>query len=1466
MPGFRHIAVLLAASCLAALSAGAAIAQDLVPEGYRAYQLKQAWAQELAPRVRTLVNTSDPAAEVVVDRQMNRILVKGSDAAQRLAAQLIETLDRPAATAAREVKPPKVAGYSVPAQSLDATVAALEADYPPQTGVGITADPRTGQIIIIAPEEVHRAIEARLAAAARSDRGAVAQEGGPAIEPEQDERLAAALDRAQPVSRESRSTILLRNARWSDLEDHLRRAWGDRVHWSTDQAGETSTARFPTSSGKATEISVDRRNNLVTIEGTADAVAAWQRVLQAIDSRERRNESTQLHPLRRADPRQVQQVVEWLNASSQRADNADKQILATLRLDQPRSGSGMVSRIFQPEDREHGVRVAQVDGNQNLQPPANGQGNQFPPPDGNQPEGNQQGPVPGGPLGPTEAAALLQGAGLIGNVQITIIEELDLILIRGRPSDVDAVIRIIEQIEAQSALTRPIVEIYPLRHVDGQALNELLIQIYGDVLSARQGQVTIIPLVKPNSLLLIGRRESVDAVIDLVRRLDTPVAPRTRFRVFSLEYMSATDAEQRLTTFYTNQGVGLGPRVLMVSDYRSNKLIVQGSERDLEEVAEILKAIDTVDDTGAINEIRVFRLTNTLAVELQPVLQDALNGQLQGAGRGSTTGTGGIGQQAIAQVPGGAAGVAGATGAQIRSAALSFLAREGLLLRSGLMFDVRITALNNANALIVVAPSKSMELIAAVIEQLDQLPDAESQIMVYPIVNGDATTLANTLQQIFGQQAGGAQGLAQAALLQAAFQSAAGTGESSLVALRFAVDVRTNSIIATGSKSDLRVVETILVRLDEAGVGQRQTTVFRLKNAPATAVAAAITDLLTQQRAINTADPTLVSPFQQIEREVIVVPEIVSNSLIVSATPRFYKEVVEIVEKLDARPPMVMIQVIIAEVTLDDTEEFGVEMGVQDSLVFDRGIGVVGFPFNTALLGNNSDAVSLATRETLAGQALQNLSLGRTNARLGYGGMVLSAGNESINILIRALQDKRRLQVLSRPQVMTLDNQPAFVQVGARVPYITSTQVTETGTINSTTLENVGLILGVTPRTSPDGLVVMEIDAEKSEVGPEAEGIPISINQNGDVIRSPQINITTAQTTISARSGQTVVFAGLITKSRSRVSHRIPIASDMPVIGRIFRFDSEVESRSELLIIMTPYVVREDHDADVLKHMESSRMSWALADLVEFHGDAGLSPGHGLWGEGEPPAIFPKTDPLTATWRFFMGTGVPETVVPPIVAPVRLWHDSPLPDLLDPFDLRYQLWPWKPLAEPRGPVLNRNREEPYYAPGPADFQAATSGYEILPGAPMNDGNLPNLPAPAPRYGFPRDQPTPYESPPSETPRYSLPQGLAPENGSPQGQPPQPRSSGTNQGASSTVPPVLIAPPAGTGLTNNSSRREAQPSASVYSAGGGNAVSTAQYVDDAVLGAAAQQGAAGGAAIVTRRLFDDRGYTVEEVTP
>jgi hypothetical protein len=371
----------------------------------------------------------------------------------------------------------------------------------------------------------------------------------------------------------------------------------------------------------------------------------------------------------------------------------------------------------------------------------------------------------------------------------------------------------------------------------------------------------------------------------------------------------------------------------------------------------------------------------------------------------------------------------------------------------------------------------------------------------------------------------------------------------------------------------------------------------------------------------------ITSPFEQFEREVIVVAEVISNSLIVSATPKYFEEVKKIVTDLDRRPPMVVIQVLIAEVTLSNTNELGVELGLQDSLLFTRGIGTVGYPFVGQPMGNSAAADSLATRENLAGQAASSFTVGRANNTLGYGGLVLSASNESVNILIRALQHSRRLQIISRPQVQTLDNQPAFVQVGARVPRITSTQVVNNSTINATELVPVGILMRVTPRTSPDGLIVMEIDAEKSELGSEAEGIPISINANGDVIRSPQIKITTAQTTVSARSGQTIILGGLITQSRDEVTRRVPYLGDIPVLGRLFRYDSVQNERKELLMIMTPFVTRGDADVEWMNQRESERLSWCLSDVANIHGATTLSATQGEWNKSSSPLMFPDSQP-----------------------------------------------------------------------------------------------------------------------------------------------------------------------------------------------------------------------------------------------
>ena len=198
------------------------------------------------------------------------------------------------------------------------------------------------------------------------------------------------------------------------------------------------------------------------------------------------------------------------------------------------------------------------------------------------------------------------------------------------------------------------------------------------------------------------------------------------------------------------------------------------------------------------------------------------------------------------------------------------------------------------------------------------------------------------------------------------------------------------------------------------------------------------------------------------------------------------------------------------------------------------------------------------------------------------------------------------MEILSRPQITTLDNQPAFIQVGQRVPRVTGSNVNQIGISNTVELENVGLILGVTPRVSPEGMVVMEVDAEKSEVAPVADGIPISVAADGTPILSPRVDITTAQTTVSAADGETIILGGLITRGTQTTERRVPYLSDIPIAGRLFRFDSKSMRRTELLIILTPQVIRGQEDMERLKQIESARMSWCAADLHRLHGDTGM--------------------------------------------------------------------------------------------------------------------------------------------------------------------------------------------------------------------------------------------------------------------
>src|SRR5262249_41905208 len=149
-----------------------------------------------------------------------------------------------------------------------------------------------------------------------------------------------------------------------------------------------------------------------------------------------------------------------------------------------------------------------------------------------------------------------------------------------------------------------------------------------------------------------------------------------------------------------------------------------------------------------------------------------------------------------------------------------------------------------------------------------------------------------------------------------------------VVPLRITTDPRTNSIIVAGSRNDLDVVDTLILRLEGSGTEQRQNEVIHLHNAFAADAANTLTTFVTNSLTVYNT-PVQYNRFLEMDLDAVVVPDPVSNRLLISATPRMFAELMRIINEIDSPPPQVVIQVTIAEVDLTSDEEFGMELGLQ---------------------------------------------------------------------------------------------------------------------------------------------------------------------------------------------------------------------------------------------------------------------------------------------------------------------------------------------------------------------------------------------------------------------------------------------------------------------------------------------------------------------------------------------------------
>ena len=758
---------------------------------------------------------------------------------------------------------------------------------------------------------------------------------------------------------------------------------------------------------------------------------------------------------------------------------------------------------------------------------------------------------------------------VLSPVNIDVISEFGTIVIQGTPNDVAVIQETLKQLEQLSLENEPVIELIPMIHADSLRVSTLVQTLYAQVYLNRRGPIFLLPLVKPNTILIIGRKESIEAAKELINKLDTPVDPTAAFKIFHLKFAAAQELSPIITQSITsrpgyNAANNLAAQVSIVPDFRTNTLIVHASKRDMDEIEAMIRQMD-IPGSGIDGFMRTFQLKNALATEMVTVLVNALSGTA--TGRGAML--------------------------SIQRADVA----EGAMLRGSIMYNVAISADTRSNSLIVTAPAETLPLIEALIYQLDRLPAAESRIRVFTLVNGDASALTTVLTNLFATGAAN-----QVTTTRPGIEE----GDSSLVGVRFQAEIRTNSIIAIGGEGDLATAEALLLRLDAENLNNRRIFTMRLVNTPAEEIAPILTNYVTNERAIitqNIATFLPVSPMEQYQMDTYVAAEPISNSLIISTTPQYYEQIRRIVMDLDERPLMIAIDVVIAEVTLSNSTDRGVELALQDSILFNSAAGTTGSgllnPGNIPFVRSAAGGVS---PRSIGTQGVTSLNMPNT------GGFSFAASGESLSMFIRALETRNKTQVLSRPQLKTLHNRRAQIQVGGSLPYVGDMQFNNAGNpVASTSQLDIGTILDITPRIMSDGMVAIAVYIERSGL---EEWVDI-----GNGARAPATNMTTAQTTINAFDGQTVIFAGLISETKTTGNTSIPGLNKIPFVKHLFEYDSKDCRRTELLIMMTPRIIRTQEDMEMMNQQERERMHWCISDVVKMTGDNSIKRRSDEWNE-----------------------------------------------------------------------------------------------------------------------------------------------------------------------------------------------------------------------------------------------------------
>ncbi len=417
---------------------------------------------------------------------------------------------------------------------------------------------------------------------------------------------------------------------------------------------------------------------------------------------------------------------------------------------------------------------------------------------------------------------------------------------------------------------------------------------------------------------------------------------------------------------------------------------------------------------------------------------------------------------------------------------------------------------------------------------------------LFPLKNLDAETLAEDLKKALGEK-----------VLQ----------DTSL--LRLVPIERLNALMVITTQPEyLELAQKWVKRLDRAIVEEAGLVhVYRVQNVDAVKLAETLNQIFAGKRGRKT--PAKLAPGLKktkvggksrsrgtpgkLKGEIRIIADEPNNSLIIIADQEDYRAIEQVVKQLDKLPLQVLIDASIIEVTLSDDLQYGLEWFAQNKLPKQH--SVTGFTNQGLNLGN-----------VAKGALLNTLAPGFT--------YVWQSKSQDIGVILKAAAEKGKLNVISSPSLMVLNNHEATIVVGEQISLRTS-EVVNTGSAGANPLvtqtfqqRDTGVQLKIKPRVNAGGLVIMELDQRVDDIGRRLEGNP-----------NPNIIQRQIKSTVAVKNGDTLVLGGLIKDNRNKSRSGIPFLYNLPVIGHLFGTTTENVRRTELVVLITPRVVRNRHDA-----------------------------------------------------------------------------------------------------------------------------------------------------------------------------------------------------------------------------------------------------------------------------------------------